>query len=664
MDYIRKFQWNECFTWGNNLERNRNRFGPSLSKRWVPEECIPSKVNSLTNEIIAATNRILSDCPACFPESNLCQSQHVEISRIKSDSVVLPADKGQRWVIMTREQYRDEAYRQLNDTNNYSKIDYPLSKQTSSKIVRILKQMKSRKFISYTELNYLMPPANFSTRRFYLLPKIHKTKWIDDKIPPGRPIVSDVNSESRSVSNMIDYFLKPLAQMSQSFLLDTFHMIAILRELTIPNDSFLFTIDVESLYTKTPVNETTELISELFLRLPDPRRPDLSLLTLLKLILDNNDFSFDSNLYKQISGVAMGKAFAGSFCNIFMNFWENSAIAAFPLKPLVWVRYQDDIFGVWSHSRDSFEAFFAHLNNFHPNIKLTYSINSKEIPFLDLMITNHNTRLSYGLWFKPTDSHYILNSRSHHPPHTHKGVIYSQIYRASTHSSDRQHFCDSIRILKRTWLKLNFSRSLIRETKRKVLTVTNQFTNWDTGYFPCKNSHCYCSFSDNIKVIDNPHNKVKYPIIHRITCDITGVIYIIKCKRCSKLYVGETSRTIVCRIKEHVSNIRSGDPNRSPIAKHFNSDCALIDFTFYAIEHCPIDNKRIKRESHWIKTLRTYGEHGLNSIVQARNNETNLILPFSQCSYRIYNMIKTKCNFSTNTNIAFKNNKNLKSLLK
>ena len=45
-------------------------------------------------------------------------------------------------------------------------------------------------------------------------PKIHKEshKWtIRDKIPPGRPIVSDVKSESYAISKFIDYHLAPFA---------------------------------------------------------------------------------------------------------------------------------------------------------------------------------------------------------------------------------------------------------------------------------------------------------------------------------------------------------------------------------------------------------------------------------------------------------------------
>ena len=47
-----------------------------------------------------------------------------------------------------------------------------------------------------------------------------------------------------------------------------------------------------------------------------------------------------------------------------------------------------------------------------------------------------------------------------------------------------------------------------------------------------------------------------------------GVVYVLGCKECPKVYVGETSRTATQRMKEHQSHVRNGHPELSAVASH------------------------------------------------------------------------------------------------
>ena len=70
-------------------------------------------------------------------------------------------------------------------------------------------------------MQFLLPPINPKPRRFYMLPKIHKAfnSWtFPDKMPPGRPIVSDGNSESKNVTSFIDSILKAPAMKHPSYI--------------------------------------------------------------------------------------------------------------------------------------------------------------------------------------------------------------------------------------------------------------------------------------------------------------------------------------------------------------------------------------------------------------------------------------------------------------
>ncbi|MEL7523242.1 MAG: hypothetical protein AAGJ80_16780, partial [Cyanobacteria bacterium J06553_1] len=103
-------------------------------------------------------------------------------------------------------------------------------------------------------------------------------------------------------------------------------MIAFLKSKRAPSPAVLFTLDVAALYTNIPIDEGISAVAESFLRNPDPERPDLSLLTLLRIILCSNVFEYKGSSWLQLHGVAMGQVFGGSFANIFMGRWEHRAL--------------------------------------------------------------------------------------------------------------------------------------------------------------------------------------------------------------------------------------------------------------------------------------------------------------------------------------------------
>lgn len=87
-------------------------------------------------------------------------------------------------------------------------------------------------------------------------------------------------------------------------------------------------MDVSNLYTDTKVyRHKTKIIEEIFLKYPDPKRPEKELLELF-INLTRNDFEFNGNYHLQIKGTAMGKKFAPAYANIFRAWWEGKALQA------------------------------------------------------------------------------------------------------------------------------------------------------------------------------------------------------------------------------------------------------------------------------------------------------------------------------------------------
>ena len=56
------------------------------------------------------------------------------------------------------------------------------------------------------------------------------------------------------------------------------------------------------------------------------------------------------------------------------------------LKPLVWLRYIDDILFIWTHGEEKLKKFIENFNSFSHDIKFTYEFDEERISFLGLSL--------------------------------------------------------------------------------------------------------------------------------------------------------------------------------------------------------------------------------------------------------------------------------------
>ena len=205
------------------------------------------------------------------------------------------------------------------------------------------------------------------------------------------------------------------------------------------SDSILFTVDVANLYGNIPITEAIESTINLIARNKD--RIDLlgldldSIEKLLTHCLSNNYVRFGQRFYKQTRGIAMGSRVAPPLAIIFMDAVESVMLTSANHQPAIYLRYIDDIFGVWRHGSDSLTEFFDHLNSFHPSLKFSIERSDqseiKQVPFLDTLITlNENGSLTTELYIKPMASPIILPYTSAHPIQTKRSVLFAQLLRA------------------------------------------------------------------------------------------------------------------------------------------------------------------------------------------------------------------------------------------
>jgi hypothetical protein len=213
--------------------------------------------------------------------------------------IVTPVDKGGGWMVLPRSSYDAEAYRQLTNEDFYEPITSNPDGPVLQRLNVLFGLLRDRDFITRREFLALKPPPSPHARLFYLLPKLHKSAWTFSCMPPGRPIVSDVSSVTRACASFVEHFLGPLARKNESYVRDSTHIIASLHDFPVSDPSFLVTLDVSSLYTNIPTDDGLAAVRSAFLRNPDSRRPDLTLLSMITVILKNNAFVFRGERFLQ-----------------------------------------------------------------------------------------------------------------------------------------------------------------------------------------------------------------------------------------------------------------------------------------------------------------------------------------------------------------------------
>ena len=82
------------------------------------------------------------------------------------------------------------------------------------------------------------------------------------------------------------------------------------------------------------------------------------------IILENNYFEFDGDIYWQKQGTAIGTKFAPAYANIFMYVLDKKMLKECELKPWVWWRFLDDIFFIWLHGIEKLQEFLKFIDSF------------------------------------------------------------------------------------------------------------------------------------------------------------------------------------------------------------------------------------------------------------------------------------------------------------
>ena len=122
----------------------------------------------------------------------------------------------------------------------------------------------------------------------------------------------------------------------------------------------MVSLDVESLFTNIPLQETIDLcVDRLFndkSNIEGFTKTDFH--ELITVTLSESLILFNNEYYKQIDGVAMGFPLVPTFANIFLSYYEQIWLKSYPyeFKTVIYKRYVDDTFLLF-RPKDHIENF-------------------------------------------------------------------------------------------------------------------------------------------------------------------------------------------------------------------------------------------------------------------------------------------------------------------
>ena len=150
---------------------------------------------------------------------------------------------------------------------------------------------------------------------------------------------------------------------------------------------------------------------------------------------------------------------------------EEELLSSASHKPLVWLRYIDDIFLIWTHGQEELDRFITLCNSRHATIKFTSEQSSESISFLDVMVSLSEGHLQTDLYTKPTDTHQYLEWSSCHPKHTKHSLPYGLAFRLRRICSTDEALHTRVSQLKQHLRSRGYPANVINKQVQKAINI-------------------------------------------------------------------------------------------------------------------------------------------------------------------------------------------------
>ena len=317
-----------------------------------------------------------------------------------------------------------------------------------SKAEELVQEGVREGFIHPDDAKFMIPEET-KAGRYYGLSKVHKARqsWpqvAGGRCPPLRPVVSGNGTVGEGISHWVDEQAKSEVKRLPTYLEDTRHLLQLIQEENSkgpqPPGTIPVTLDIVGMYTNVPVEDGLKAFAKRMEEREDKSVPTWFLVKLMKFVAESSVFVFDSELFLQLFGVAMGSRSSPTFACLFVGVLEFVMLLSWErqdgLLPHLLRRFIDDVFFLWRHGEEELVKFTNHLNSFHRTIKFdvvkgeSYNFDTRSINFLDLKIwIDDEGYIQTTLFEKPCRVVSYLLPSSSHPGFICRNIPYSLAYR-------------------------------------------------------------------------------------------------------------------------------------------------------------------------------------------------------------------------------------------
>ena len=420
-----------------------------------------------------------------------------------------------------------------------------------------------------------LKPVGSQPPRLYGLAKVHKNDV------PMRPVLSMPGSAYYKIANQVAEWLSVISECNIN--LSTKQISDMLPRLELKEDDELVSFDVASLHTNVPlqeaINDCTNLLYSGKYQKPQVDQNTFRELTILcscNVIMSTHD-----GYYRQVDGSAMGSPPAPLLANGWLSKFDNVIKGEADL----YSRYMDDV--LRNIRAAEIDRKLEEINHLHPSLKFTIEReNNGSIAFLDMSITRSERKLSSKWYTKPTDTGLTMNYHALAPTRYKRSVVcglINRIYRACSCWKTFHESLDKAKlILENNQYPSDFYDPIISDTIKKIIEKEKTENNGNEEEKP-EEKLLFLQYRGKISEhFQKTLKRIKAPCkviftLNKLKSNLptlkpsvdkslkSGVVYKFCCPRCVSCYVGQTSRHLVSRFKEHR---RSG-----PVAQHWK-DCA------------------------------------------------------------------------------------------
>ena len=502
-------------------------------------------------------------------------------------------------------------------------------------------------------LKSILPQCS-RTAELYGLPKDHKVNM------PLRPIVSACDDPVDKLTWMLERVVTQLLAFVPAHLKNTTEFLCKVKDkypAGFEPGTILFSVDVVNLYGNIPVDdgiqacitmlrEHEEHINTFGMTLTDIER-------LLSHCLTQNFVRFGSQYFRQQTGIAMGSRVAPPLAIAFMHTLESAFLSSTRTQPSLYLRYIDDVFGVWPHGLPSLLEYFDFLNSVHPSINFTleHTGDTGTLSFLDTLFKVSETgQYTTELFIKPMSANVILHFDSAQPMTVKRATARSQFLRALRIASSGDPTERSLDKIDRLFQSNGYPPATLRKARREAIHThagRGSGTRRQSGrnvpktplvlpFVDDKLSHQIQGIVKNSgisfqlawkggetvgqKLIRSAHSSPPCPGGGRYCntchaglagrCHTKNTVYRIDCTLCPEgqsFYVGESRRSIRVRFNEHLGDARHKRTD-SPFGihqnHHLNTPLTCHNLTIRILSRATDGPDRKIKESIYIRDMK------------------------------------------------------------